>query len=273
VHSSNIEASDNSEKARAVERRERRAMIVLPLVGLIVIAALFFNVRPAQAYSCGSFCYGINLWDGSTNGAQTRDEVVSLTCQPASCKPGTTTPVPHIGNVLWLLDTTSSGCPQGACWIEVGYHTVTNAGGTSTVNQYYWADWRPGDTKLNVHPLANVASADLGNNVWLEIEFQGSNQWQIIAQPSSALYSGLSTNNTMHGNRIEIGMELAGTSGASANTGYFTSNEWQSVNNGSWNYQSSSGTHISQAPTNSGWLHPPAGASNLGGTFSTGCVC
>ncbi len=249
-------------------------MLLLLLVALLVIATLFYYVQTVQAsYSCSSFCHGVIVWPGSVTGAQTQDEVVNLTCQPAACKPGSTTPVPHIGNVLWVLDTSSSGCPQGACWIEAGYHTVTNSGGTSTVNQYYWAAWRPGDTKLNVHPLTNVVSGDLGGNVLLEIYAQTSTQWQIIVSPNQGLWSGLSTGNNMHGNQIQIGMELAGTSGASAPYGYFINNQWQNGIGGAWNYQSVSGTHHNDPPINSNWLYPPAGSSNNGGTYGDGCTC
>ncbi len=256
----------------------RNLEVVLPLVALLVFASLTLFVETARAnYSCSNICHGVVVWPGAVTGAQTEDEVISMSCPAPACNPIGST-LPHIGNVLWLLDEThhQSSCPfGGACWIEAGYHTITGNhahGCTSDGVWYYWADWRPGDSGLNIHCLGTVQSGDLGYNAWLYIANSGTNQWTIQVSPQTNYWSGLSTNNSMSADNIEIGMELLGTSGASANTGYFTYNAWRDTVNNTWHDQTNSGQTHNDSPINSGWTTPPNG-SNHGGTFHTGCVC
>jgi hypothetical protein len=253
----------------------RNLEVVLPLVVLLVFATLTLFVETAQAsYSCNNICHGIVLWSESYTGAQSDAEVVNMSCPAPACNPVGSS-LPHIGNVLWLLDVShhQSSCPYGgACWIEAGYHTVTGSGCASNGTWYYWADFRPGDSHLNVHCLGTVQSGDLGYNAWLYIAGNGGGKWTIQVSPQTNYWSGLSTNNSMSADTIEFGMELLGTSGASANTGYFTYNAFQQSIGGTWSFQTTSGQTHNDSPINSGWTYPPSNSNN-GGTFHTGCVC
>lgn len=253
-----------------------RIVIAIALAISLLAATLLLYPHPVQAYSC-NLCHGLVIWPGNVWGAQTEDEVVSLQCVPANCKPGANY-VPHIGNVLWLIDAKNNGqnCfPYGACWVEAGYHTVTNSSGNSTSNQYYWADVRPGNNNFSVHFLGNIPSGDLGKNVWLYISRNGNDStWTVHVSPQSNYWSATSTNNTMYPSEIQMGMELLGTTGASASTGYFTYNYWQGTNSSNWNPQGNPGQTHNDSPIESNWYQLPAkNGSNHGGSFYTGCPC
>jgi hypothetical protein len=152
---------------------------------------------------------------------------------------------------------------------------VTNAQGTSTSNVYYWADERPGNNNFTVHTKGTVQSGDLGNDAWLNIdEYGNTSTWEIDIIPATSGYSGTSTDNSMNPNQIQMGMELIGTEGESANTGYFTDNIWYETNNNSWHYQENAGQTTNNSPVESGWYQKPASnGSNDGGSFYTSCPC
>ncbi|GEM_PF-3587112 len=200
----------------------QRAEVLLPLALLLIIGNLAFFVQTARAsYSCplsSEGCHGVVVWPGTNTGAQTEAQVITMSCPAPACDP-VGSELPHIGNVLWVLDANNhqSSCPDyGVCWIEAGYHTVTGYhanGCTSDGVWYYWADWRPGDQNENVHCFGAVASGDLGYNVWLYIAANGGNQWTIQVSPQTNYWSGLSKENSMSADNIEIGMEPEGTSG------------------------------------------------------------
>lgn len=253
-------------------------------VAIIIIFAIsifaanwILQPSPVLAYSC-NLCHGVALWPGSVYGAQTEDEVDNLTCTPSACKPSPGY-VPHIGNVLWLIDITHNGpnCqPQSACWVEAGYHTLTNSNGTSTSNIYYWGDNRPGNFNFHAWTFGNVQSGDLGNNVWLYIARNGNNStWTVQVSPQTNYWSATSQNNLMYPDNIQMGMELLGSSGASANTGYFTYNYWQSTRDSSWHPQENSGSYFPpNSPVEAGWYqYPASNGSNNGGSFYTTCGC
>jgi hypothetical protein len=269
-------------RATLLTSTAQRATIIMPLVLLLLIASLAFRIQVAKAstYSCplGNLCHGIILWPGTVTGGQTEDTVVSMGCPAPNCNPNGSA-LPHIGNVLWVLDRNNHqlNCVYVACWIETGYHTITGNhanGCTYDASWYYWADVRPGDSGLNVHCLGAVQSGDLGKNAWLYIASNGGGNWTIQVAPYTSYFSGTSRNNNMSADTIEIGMELEGTSGAYAYRGYFTYNAWQNGINGQWNPQTNSGTWHNDSPISSYWQTPPdPNGNNNGGSFSTGCSC
>lgn len=262
----------------------RIAVALVLAFGILAMQSILYpraTLAMPNNYTCpaNNICHGEVIWPGHAYGTQTEDEVVTLGCIPSACKPISSTNLPHIGNVLFLADLNGNGSncqPVHECWVEAGYHTVTNSGGTSTSSQYYWADFRPGFDNFNIHPLGAVQSGDLGHNVFLFISLvkPGDNSdWNVEVIPQTNSWSGKSGGNTMFPDNIQMGMELLGTNGASANTGYFTFNYW-ATGDGNFHPQTNSGSLINNSPVESNWFQTPASnGSNNGGSFYTGCPC
>lgn len=267
-------SASETAKTDAITSPGSRVSLAIALAVSFLAVSFLLYPHVAQAYSC-NVCHGVVIWNGNQGGAQTEAEVVSLTYTPADCTPNGNY-VPHVGNVLWVINTNDSNCyPYDACWVETGYHTVTNAQGTSTSNVYYWVDVRPGTNNYHVHTFGNVQSGDLGYNAYLNIdEYGNTSTWEVNLVSETSGYSGTSTNNSMNPNQIQMGMELTGSKGESANTGYFTYNIWYGTSNNQWHYQENAGSTHNDSPIESGWYQIPASnGSNYGGSFYTSCPC
>jgi hypothetical protein len=250
---------------------------LIPIAAALLLALLasqaisLLNPMIARAYSCGTgsgsgHCYGINFWSMSPGirGAGTDILVVHLNC--SSC--WSISETGFVDNEIWLNDYNNSGCSGNVCWVEAGYWTVSGAFST-TVN-YFWADNRPGGG-LNVHTLAQVPSADYSDYAEFYIwqNFGWSNKWEVDIDSPNYYYSNYSTSNSMVADDINIGQELAGTSGASAPTAYFTDN-WYYDSNLNFDYQSYEGAVTSNNPPHAAWDTNPA-YSLTGGVFKTWC--
>ncbi len=195
--------------------------------------------------------------------------VVSLSCSPSYCwDPGY-----FVLNDLWVQDTThhvsQCGAGGGVCWVEAGYISY-NPTSTSSAVWYVWADLRPNSTFFK-HFIAQVPSGDIGKSAAMNINYQGSNKWQVISSTPSGVYYNYSTANTMTADDINIGQELYGTGGASAPTAHFTYNYWIDTS-GAYHFQtgwSSSGIHVYNPPYG-GWTTYPS-PSGTGGNWHTSC--
>ena len=93
----------------------------------------------------------------------------------------------------------------------------------------------------------------------------------------STLYNGTSTSNTMTGNIIDIGQELAGTQNASAGNANFTRNIWAVQALGPeyvfwYNRQIDQGGVSSANPPTGSWtVDPSSPPPPEGGQFTTHC--
>ncbi len=84
-----------------------RMAIVLALVLTLLSVSFMLHTQVAQAYSCNG-CHGAVVWPGRIDGAVTIDEIAQLSCNPSACKPAPNY-IPHVGNVLTILDTSTNG--------------------------------------------------------------------------------------------------------------------------------------------------------------------
>lgn len=227
-------------------------------------------------------CYAERYWPGHTGGANTLiNPYGALRCYGCSG---------FIDNEMWFSDPNSSQCTStayGSCWVEAGVSTwpandpnSCHQGVDSTC--MFWADNRPNGGGYHEHPLYNFGADGTTLLPYLIYETVSNNSccsssgstWNLttniykngswIAGPS-----GQSTNNSMNVNRITIGSELSDSNG-SADTFYFQYNQWEG-SNGSWNYQTTTGTNDStNAPPHGLWSTNPCSCSgNTGGSFET----
>ena len=173
----------------------------------------------------------------------------------------------------------ASKCNDGNCWVEAGYLADNNAGNCVQAYAlcYFWADNRPGGGFHEHNRL--LPSDDVGTNTQFIIERDqyNSSYWYVsiyTANNGDGDFFGTSTNNLIYPQDIQIGMELAGSSGAHAPFAYFSQNGWESSGHyGSFNWQGNSGSWFQKnPPVNSGWDYPPNG-SNQGGIWDTQCNC
>ncbi len=230
----------------------------------------------AQTYSCGApssnHCYGTASWDPPYFGAYSDILQVQMSC-PSDCGG-------FVDNEVWFIDTETSGCtsnPFGVCWVEAGYFFT--AGSSSP--QFFWADGRPmNSSTFNLHVLGPTDPVGVTDHFMIIKDGRGAAgifQVWIYNDSLSTLYNGTSTSNTMNGNRIDIGQELAGTKGASAGSATFTRNIFAVQPLGSdfvfwYNRQTDKGSVTSANPPIGSWtIDPAAPAAPEGGQFTTRC--
>lgn len=232
----------------------------------------------AATYSCGNpsidHCYGVTGWQEKPEyfGAYTDITRAAMNC-PSGCNG-------FVNDEIWLIDDKSSGCtsnPYGMCWVEAGY-LFTDGSGTA---QYFWADSRPmNSSTFNLHILGSADPEGSTNHYMMIKDGRGGAgifQLWIYNDGLSTLYQGTSTSNSMTGDRILIGQELAGTSGASAGVANFTRNIWAVQALGPeyvfwYNRQTSqSGVTSANPPTASWTVDPSQPPPPEGGQFTTHC--
>lgn len=152
---------------------------------LLLTIGSFYNLQavmaaatavPASTYSCVSpHCYGETSWTNKgkytpVNGGGTSILVVHLSCPAPACSYANQD---FIDTEIWIKDVAheAPSCPtyNAGCWVEEGVIALPNSSGSGTTVKYFWADYRPGDSKLNYHDLGVVPSADFGGQVSLYI--------------------------------------------------------------------------------------------------------
>ena len=238
---------------------------------------LFFS-GPVFGYSCGNpstgHCYGTATWQEKTEyfGAYTDLTQVSMGCS-TGCGG-------FVDDEIWLIDTKTSGCNSngfGVCWVEAGYFFTDG----SSNAQFFWADGRPlTSSTFNLHILGTTDPVGTTDHYMIIKDGRGGAgifQVWVYNDGLSTLYQGTSTSNTMSGNRIDIGQELAGTKDASAGTANFTRNIWAVQVLGPeyvfwYNRQTDKGSVGSANPPSASWMVDPASPPPPeGGQFTTRC--
>jgi hypothetical protein len=240
---------------------------------------LIFSNRPAlaQNYSCGNpqsgHCYGTASWQEQPQyyGAYTDLLQIAMNC-PSGCGG-------FIDNEIWLIDNQTAACvsnPYGRCWVEAGFIASDGDGNP----YYFWADSRPmNSATFNIHILNQADSGDFDHFMIIKDArgAQGIFQVWIYNDSHSTLYNGTSTSNTMSGNIIIIGSELAGTNGASSAIAQFQRNIWAVKPLGPefvfwYNRQTDEGSLRNDSPHKSSWLIDPSlPPPPEGGIFTTNC--
>lgn len=251
---------------------ERNVCLVLLAFFLTVgsFVALSGTADAQPAYSCNGHCYAGIDWPNPVNGAETNISIVFITC--GNCGG-------FVTNEMWVIGNYGNhACPIPntpnvyLCWIEAGYSTwgVPNAhfsnsciGPNGIANCYFWADNRP-NGGYHEHPTANITQYGVYADFTIERNSTSSPTWDVYV--NGGHYQ--STSNNFPVSDIQIGEELYGTGGANSPYTLWTYNRWRSTRDNSWNFQGNSGSPIGPYnPPYGGWLHPPAGSSNGGGTF------
>src|SRR2546423_1390575 len=195
----------------------------------VVLLLLAGTVPVSTAYSCGNpssaHCYGKASWSqrGEYFGAFTEAAQAPLSC-PSGCGG-------FVDDEIWLIDTTSSGCTAnsfGMCWVEAGSIAID---GSEPV--FFWADARPTSTStFNLHLLGATDPAGTLDHYMIVKDGRASPQTFLVfiyTDSFSTLYNGVSSLQSgppMSGHRIDVGQELAGTTGASAGRANFVRNIW-----------------------------------------------
>jgi hypothetical protein len=246
------------------------------------VAATFLllvcSVKPLHAsnYSCGNpnsgHCYGRTRWQEKPQyfGAFSSILQIAMNC-PSNCGG-------FINNEIWLVDFRSQACVSNAfqaCWVEAGFHAFAGQGNP----YYFWADSRPlASNTYNNHFLNQADSGDFDHFMIIEDARGAPGVYQvwIYSDNLSVLFNGTSTSNTMSANTIQIGTELAGTTGGSAAPSQFQKNIWAVKPLGSdytfwYNTQVDDGVILSQSPPNASWLIDPSLPGSNGGIFTTNC--
>lgn len=242
------------------------------------LSCLLLFSGPIFGYSCGNpstgHCYGTATWQEKAEyfGAYTDLTQVSMGC-PSGCGG-------FVDDEIWLIDTKTSGCTSngfGVCWVEAGYFFTDG----SSNAQFFWADGRPlTSSAFNLHILGATDPVGTTDHYMIIKDGRGGAgifQVWVYNDGLSTLYQGTSTSNTMSGNRIDIGQELAGTKDASAGTANFTRNIWAVQVLGPeyvfwYNRQTDKGSVGSANPPTASWAVDPASPPPPeGGQFTTRC--
>jgi hypothetical protein len=253
----------------------RRALLSLATIVLLLVCA---NApAPAGNYSCGNpqtgHCYAYVNWQEQPEyyGVYMDLLQVAMNC-PSGCGG-------FLNNEMWLADYQTRACAAngfGSCWVEAGFHAFDGGGNPI----YFWADARPlSSNTYNNHFLNQADLADFEHFMIIQDARNGAQgvfQIWIYNDSHSVLFQGTSTSNNMSPNAINMGSELAGTSGASASLGQFQRNIFAVKPLGPefvfwYNRETDEGTVTSNAPPNGSWLIDPSLPSPEGGIFTTNC--
>lgn len=250
-------------KRVAIQYNGRAFLLLTALLGgclLSLIASISNEAKAASliSYTCtdsAGHCYGVAMWNGSTLGGK----AAIFTNQSASGDG-------FVNQEMWL-NQTQMGPPQ--YWVEAGVKTdIRNNYGSPLL---FWEDVRPNGGGTSVHFSNFMQSNDFGKYVTVTISKQGSDQFTVslTGLPSTSL-SGTSTYNPINIDRIDIGLELWGTSGASAPINDIGQNQWRGTD-GVWHYQTRTFDEQSQKlPAKGFWNVVPA-PGNQGGKWRT-CI-
>jgi len=233
---------------------------------------------PAQAYSCGdpnsNHCYGAAIWQLQPEyfGLYAEINLPSMGC-PSGCGG-------FVDDEIWLIDAASSVCTSNQfkmCWVEAGY--LFEEGSSDT--HFFWADARPGTgNTFNLHILGSASPFGAVHHFMIIKDGRGASgvfQVWIYSGDLGTLYHQTSTSNGMTANRVIIGQELAGSSGAFAGTAHFRRNIWAVQALGQeyvfwYNAQTTAGNLTNAMPPFASWaVVPSASSPPEGGDFTTRC--
>lgn len=252
-------------------KRKSIRLLALAALTLAVIGPWVTSSQTAWAYSC-SVCYGTINWTGNVDGA-----FASIVTLPSlSAGDGK-------ANIeLWLNAPVPGGqtCPingtqYAGCWVELG----AKAGGPqckTNVPCYFWNDLRPCNACYNnyyTHYISDIPGSDYNNQTDLRIERSSGSSFAMSLQSRNLQWSDSSTGNSMYPNDIEIGAEVAGTSGAHIGSTSFRNNSWKPVGANYYNFQTANGNPTVNSPVSAYWSTTPSTPNSTGGTWSLSCPC
>ena len=178
-----------------------------------------------------------------------------------------------INDEMWLR------AEDGPGWIEAGYIDDQFS------QHYFWAENDENSGIFVSHMVAPVSSTD--TSVLVQILNNGKNKQTsddflvvLVSTNASgtnnmAWDSGPITNAMWSVGfdqwaEINFGQELAGSSGARANTVVFVNNRWLD-SNGIWRFQTDDMSLAAGAPPYDGWIQTPSVSQSNGGAFFTEC--
>lgn len=245
----------------------RRAALAISLsIGGLGLSP-FPSPAHATTYSCSNYCYAKVEWYSFSNGLSglwTNINTQLLSCS-SSCG--------RIGNVTWLVQHSNTNCTnfsQNQCWIEAGHVNL----GDANKDHWYFADNRPGSGSgsYNEYFLGTIPSAEYGHTDNYSIKKNtGTNNWSVVMAGYTQTWSGTSSNNSMTPDRVDTGLELKGTSGASAASAPYNDNEYfdSSGNAHAESTTSIDKSMLSQSPASGSY----STTSGTGGTLTTSCAC
>jgi hypothetical protein len=237
---------------------------------------------PGSTYSCNDgHCYGIvrfNVIDFG-NGPMFRSFVTNVNAVPLNAGNA------DISDEFWVIQQGATNCGNqpNDCWIELGL-LASNI--TNNETHVFWADNRP-NQGFFYHDMGALQPQEFNQPVLLLIAIrpQDPNSYDVDALTCQTVTGpvgcqgrrliGQSINNTMVANVIEMGLELAGSNGASAQaTNFFRTIVPYPNSPGNFKYLDVDGRVQVDAPVTAGWVSTPTStppSRNIGGSFFTSC--
>jgi hypothetical protein len=241
--------------------RLRRSLVLAGLALAPIALAGCPTPGPSPTpYSCGtasddSHCYArVNFTNqtvlGGIRGWQTRIDVV---------------PVMKGGDGL-ITDEFWLASFSGSYWIETGYMASVSESGAF----YVWAETDPG-VGLVVHILGPVTSADYGGWATFTVYQTGPSSFIISVQTPTVSYTAASNfpyfSDPSTQGYVNMGQELAGSTGAVADYATFADNK--EFSGGQWAYATTGAQAPAGDPPYGVWT--PASQWPPGGLFWTEC--
>jgi hypothetical protein len=267
--------------------RNLKTIAVRLMAAAVITQFLASCPGPGSTYSCGELgsaighCYGIvrlNVMDFGS-GPMFRSFFTNVNAVPLNGGNS------EISDEFWVIQPSATNCGNqpSACWIEVGL----SAGGTpNNETHVFWADNRP-NQGVFYHDMGALQPQEFNQPVmlWIAIRPRDPNSYDVDAGTCETVTGpvgcqgrrliGRSTNNTMMADVIEMGLELAGTSGASAQaTNFFRTIVPYPNSPVYFKYLDVDGRVQVNAPVTAGWVITPTSnppSRNIGGLFFTSC--
>ena len=247
---------------------------------LLAIAGVILCLSGCATYNCGGpsggHCYGTASW-GRGNLGETDLRAFLTNVTPVELNKGNLV----INNELWLVQDDSPVCTGGKCWTEVG--VTSGACSESSDTRYFWAEnvITAVTSSYLCRDLGPVQPQEFGQPTMLLIARESASVFDVLVETCTTFGSGpqpscprrvlsaQSALNPMQPNVATIGMEMGGSSGASAPQATFTGN-WHSSPSFAGAWVTNPGSPNVQAPVKASWTVNPSVATE-GGTWVTSC--
>jgi hypothetical protein len=195
------------------------------LIGASISIFASIPVPSAYAYDCGDYqtdhCYSVFRFGGSDcgtpvyldciQGFRTQLDIVKLHGGNG-----------FVDNEMWLANNNGK-----IGWVEAGYSTNPQDIGLPF---YFWGQDEPSTGIFNEGYLGPVADSDFGKGAGLMIQYAGQNHFEVVVDVQGVIRYQLFPQNSMWTEEgrgsIQVGMELAGKSGADSPVAFFAGNSW-----------------------------------------------
>jgi hypothetical protein len=233
-----------------------------PLVALFaahVMVSACGGGKPAPApYTCGDVtrghCYSKAVIGDHLTGFRSTFTVVK------DPRPGNG----FVTNEFWLSNYSGT-----QAWIEIGY--IQN---TVEPLHYFWAVLDPDTTVFKRTRIADVPPSELGERVTFDIHQTAPGTFSLsVDGPTTKFATSVTVNlwSGMYGGYVDMGMELAGTDGATAPVATFVRNTvYDSTLHPRYARASDGAGESIGKPPYGGWLQTPTESPD-GGVFITHC--